>query len=120
MAHDWRNPERVQPWKPRQRFQVTALGRVAAQTYQNAVHTAQQSDSPRTALDQAKQDWADGHKLRTPDGIVLDELVAGHTCLADMHETLDACGLTLRDARGAIDRLRAAQLIEPLEPAERT
>jgi hypothetical protein len=119
MSHDWRNPERVVPWKPRQRFQVTDLGRAAAEAYQNAIRNAQQSASPRTQLDQAKQEWADGHKLRTPDGIVLEDLVAGHTCLADMQETLNACGLTLRDARGALDRMRAAQLIEPLEPAER-
>jgi hypothetical protein len=119
MAHDWRNPERVQPWKPRQRFQVTALGRAAAERYQSAIHAAQQGPSPRSALDQAKQEWADELKLRTPDGIVLEDMVSGHTCLADMQETLDACGLTLRDARGALDRLRAAQLVEPLEPAER-
>ena len=53
------------------------------------------------------------------DGIVLDELVAGRTSLAEMKETLDSCGLTLRDARGAIDRMRAAQLIEPVETGER-
>jgi hypothetical protein len=118
MAFDWRNPERVVPWKPRQRFRLSALGHAAAESYQNAVQTAQQSSSQRTALDQAKQQWADGLKLRPPDGIVLDELVAGRTSLGEMKETLEACGLTLRDARGAIDRLRAAQLVEPLETSD--
>ena len=66
-------------------------------------------------LDEPLQAWADGLKLRPMDGIVLDELVAGRTSLAEMKETLEACGLTLREARGAIDRLRAAQLVEPLE-----
>ena len=119
MAHDWRNPERVVPWKPRQRFLVTALGHAAAERYQSAIRAAQQDASPRTALDQAKQEWAEGLKLRPPDGIVLEDLVSGHTTLSEMQETLDACGLTLRDARGALDRLKAAQLVEPLESAER-
>ena len=118
MAFDWRNPERVVPWKPRQRFQLSALGHAAAASYQSTVSAAQQSASQRTELDRAKQAWADGIKLRPMDGIVLDEMVAGRTSLAEMKETLDACGLTLRDARGAVDRLRAAQLIEPLESGE--
>ncbi|MBI1797077.1 MAG: hypothetical protein HYR74_08505 [Candidatus Eisenbacteria bacterium] len=107
------------PWKPRQRFTVTALGRAAAERYQSAIRAAQQGASPRAALDQAKQEWADGLKLRSADGIVLEDLVAGHGSLAEMQETLDACGLTLRDARGTLDRLKAAQLIEPLEAADR-
>jgi len=118
MAHDWRNPERVVPWKPRQRFRVGPLGHTAAQGYQSAVLAAQQSASPRTELELAKQRWADGLGLRPADGIVLDELVAGRECLADMKGTLEACALTLRDARGALDRLRAAQLIEPVEGGE--
>ncbi|MGH7730159.1 MAG: hypothetical protein ACRENJ_02815 [Candidatus Eiseniibacteriota bacterium] len=119
MAFDWRNPERVVPWKPRQRFHLAPLGQAAAESYQNAIRAAQQSESPRAALDRAKQEWADGLKLRPMDGIVLDELVAGRTCLAEMKETLDSCGLTLREARGAIDRMRAAQLVEPVETPER-
>jgi hypothetical protein len=115
MAFDWRNPERVVPWKPRQRFQISTLGQAAVERYHSTIHAAQQSASQRTELDRAKQEWADDLKLRPMDGIVLDELVAGRTCLAEMRETLDACGLTLREARGAIDRLRAAQLIEPVE-----
>jgi len=120
MAFDWRNPERVVPWKPRQRFRISSLGQAAAQSYQSAVQAAQQSASQRTELDRAKQGWADGLKLRPMDGIVLDELVAGRTSLAEMKETLDACGLSLREARGAIDRLRAAQLIDPVEPDQRS
>lgn len=119
MAFDWRNPERVVPWKPRQRFLVTSLGRAAVESYQNAVSAAQHSESPRTELDRVKQEWADGLKLRPPDGIVLEELTAGRSCLAEMKETLEACGLTLREARGALDRLRAARLAEPVEPSER-
>jgi hypothetical protein len=120
MAFDWRNPERVVPWKPRQRFLLASLGRAAAESYESAVRTAQQSASPRTELDRAKQSWAEGLKLRPMDGIVLEELVAGRVCLADMKDTLEACGLTLREARGAIDRLRAAQLIEPVDSGERS
>lgn len=120
MAFDWRNPERVVPWKPRQRFHLAPAGHAAAESYQNAIRAAQASASPRTDLDRAKQEWADGLKLRPMDGIVLDELVAGRTCLAEMKETLESCGLTLREARGAIDRMRAAQLIEPVEIPERT
>ena len=119
MAFDWRNPERVVPWKPRQQFQLTSLGHAAAQSYESMVHTAQQSASQRTELDRAKQEWADGLKLRPMDGIVLDELVAGRVTLADMKDTLEACGITLREARGAIDRMRAAQLIEVVEASER-
>src|SRR5205809_3496596 len=43
VSHDWRNPERVAPWKPRQRFQVTSEGREAAQRYGQAVQVAQAS-----------------------------------------------------------------------------
>lgn len=119
MAFDWRNPERVVPWKPRQRFLLASLGRAAAESYENAVRAAQQSASQRAELDRAKQAWADGLKLRPMDGIVLEELAAGHACLAEMKETLDSCGLTLREARGALDRLKAAQLIEPVETGDR-
>jgi hypothetical protein len=118
MAFDWRNPERVVPWKPRQRFRLTAQGQPAAENYHLAITAAQQSASPRAELERAKQEWADALKLRPMDLIVLDELVAGHFCIADMQETLDAVGLTLRETRGAIDRLRAAQLIEPVEAGE--
>jgi hypothetical protein len=119
MSFDWRNPERVVPWKPRQRFVLAPLGQAAAESYQNAIRAAQQAESPRTALDRAKQEWADGLHLRPMDGIVLDEMVAGHTCLAEMKETLESCGLTLREARGALDRMRAAKLVEPVETGER-
>ena len=119
MAFDWRNPERVAPWKPRQRFHLAEPGQAAAESYQLAVRAAQQSAAQRTDLELAKQEWADALKLRPMDGIVLDELVAGRTCLADMKETLDACALTLRAARGAIDRLVAARLIEMVEPVDR-
>ena len=102
MAFDWRNPERVVPWKPRQRFQLSALGAAAAGSYQSTVLAAQRSASQRTELDRAKQEWADGLKRRPMDGIVLDELVAGRTCLAEMKQTLEACGLTLREARGGV------------------
>ena len=118
MAFDWRNPERVVPWKPRQRFHLTSLGLAAAESYQNSVRTAQQAASQRAELDRAKQAWADGLKLRPMDGIVLDELVAGRTCIAEMKDTLDSCGITLREARGAIDRLRAAQLVDPIATSE--
>jgi hypothetical protein len=120
MAFDWRNPERVVPWKPRQHFHLTSLGHAAANSYESMVRAAQQSASQRTELDRVKQEWADGLKLRPMDGIVLDELVSGRTCLADMKDTLEACGITLREARGAIDRMRAAQLVEPVEAGERT
>jgi hypothetical protein len=119
MAFDWRNPERVVPWKPRQRFLLASLGRAAAESYEHVVRAAQRSTSPRTELDRAKQAWADGLRLRPMDGIVLEELAAGRDCLADMKDTLEACGLTLREARGALDRLRAAQHIEPVETGER-
>ena len=119
MASDWRNPERVQPWKPRQRFHLAPPGHAAAESYQNAVRAAQQSAEQRTELESAKLAWAEALKLRPMDGIVLDEMVAGRNCLAEMKETLDACGITLRDARGAIDRLQAAHLIDPVEGGER-
>lgn len=119
MAHDWRNPERVQPWKPRQRFDVTPLGREALERYRAAVHGAQQGPGPRQALDQAKREWAEALGLRPPDGIVLEDFGNGHDCLADLKPTLEACDLTLRDARGSLDRLLAARLIAALEPAPR-
>ena len=115
MSHDWRNPERVVPWKPRQQFRVTPDGRGAIERYRQVVQTAQQANEPRPALDRAKSEWAEGLKLRASDGILLEDLATGHTSLAEMQETLDACSLTLRDARGTIDRLVAARLIEPLE-----
>ena len=33
MAFDWRNPERVVPWKPRQRFHLAPLGHAAAEIF---------------------------------------------------------------------------------------
>ena len=80
---------------------------------------AQRGDSPRSALVTAKQAWADEYRLRPQDGIVLDDMVSGNTSLAELGPTLEACGLTLRDARGTLDRMRAANLVEPLEEAPR-
>jgi hypothetical protein len=115
-AYDWRNPERVVPWKPRHRFAVTASGRDAIEGYHRTVTEAQQSADPRAELDAAKKTWADQFKLRPSDGIILDELTEGRVTLADMSDALAACDLSLRDARGAVDRLLAAGLIESLEP----
>lgn len=115
MAHDWRNPERVQPWKPRQRFQVTSLGHEAASSYRAAVTDAQSSTDARAAMERAKQAWAEGYRVKPTDGILLEDMAEGRTSLAELQATLDACGLTLRDARGTLDRLCAAGLTQPLE-----
>jgi hypothetical protein len=115
MAHDWRNPERVVPWKPRQRFQVTSLGHDAASSYNAAMRGAQNVPDARGALERAKQEWAERYRVKPVDGILLEDMAGGRTCLAELQETLEACGLTLRDARGTLDRLRAADLIQPLE-----
>lgn len=116
LTHDWRNPERVVPWKPRHRFQVTDAGREAFGRYQDAVKVAQAGANQRATLDQAKLDWAESLKLRVSDGIILEDLFAGRACLAEMQDTLAACDLTLREARGALDRMLAAGLIESLDP----
>lgn len=118
LSYDWRNPERVVPWKPRHRFGVTESGQDAIQRYRDVVKEAQGSVDPRAELDRAKQTWADSFKLRPADGIILDEFAAGRECLADMQDTLSACDLTLRDARGALDRLLAAGLILNAEAAQ--
>jgi hypothetical protein len=118
LAYDWRNPERVVPWKPRHRFDVTESGRVAIRHYRDVVKEAQSSVDPRAELDRAKQVWADSFKLRPTDGIILDEFSQGRACLADMQDTLSACDLTLRDARGALDRLLAAGLVLSAETAQ--
>jgi hypothetical protein len=115
-TYDWRNPERVVPWKPRHRFAVTDAGREAIAGYHQAVAEAQNSPDPRVQLEAAKKTWADQFKLRPSDGIILDELSKGGITLADMSDALASCDLTLRDARGAIDRLLAAALIQSLEP----
>ncbi|NOT34420.1 MAG: hypothetical protein HOP12_09650 [Candidatus Eisenbacteria bacterium] len=116
LSYDWRHPERVVPWKPRHRFRVTEAGRSAFDDYSRVLKLAQDASNPREALDGAKTAWAEPFKLRTSDGIVLEDLVSGRTCLADIAETLAACDLTLREARGAIDRLLAASLIESVDP----
>jgi len=119
MSIDWRNPERVAPWKPRQRFQVTPPGHAATETYRASMQAAQQARDPRAELDRAKADWAMALNLRPADGILLEDLAAGRSCLAELKETLEACNLTLREARGILDRLVAARLIEPVTPPAR-
>jgi hypothetical protein len=114
MAYDWRNPERVVPWKPRQRFEVTPLGHEALARYREAVRAAQQGPNPRVEIERAQQDWATSLVLRPMDGILLEELADGRTCLADLKETLETLTWTLREARGAMDRMKAAGLIEPV------
>ena len=117
-SYDWRNPERVVPWKPRHRFDVTESGQDAIRRYRDVVKEAQSSVDPRAELDRAKLGWAESFKLRPSDGIILDEFAQGRACLADMQDTLSACDLTLRDARGALDRLIAAGLILSAETAQ--
>lgn len=115
MSHDWRNPERVAPWKPRHRFRTTEAGVQAAGRYREMMAAAQQAADARTALDQAKQEWASSLKVRSGDGILLEEMAGGAASLADLQPTLEACDLSLREARGVLDRLIAAGLIESLE-----
>ena len=118
-SFDWKNPERVMPWKPRHRFAVTPLGHEAMERYRAAVTTAQAGQMQRTELELAKERWATDLRLRAIDGIVLDELASGHNCLADLKPALESCDLNLRAARGAIDRLLAAGLVESLDPSPR-
>lgn len=120
MERDWRNPERVAPWKPRQKFRVSPAGLEAARRYREAMDGAQKAGDPRAALERAKQDWAAEHTLRAPDGILLEEFANGRETLAELQETMDALGLSLREARGTLDRLVAARFLEPLEPAAPT
>ncbi|TMQ64298.1 MAG: hypothetical protein E6K78_09500 [Candidatus Eisenbacteria bacterium] len=117
MTFDWRNPERVAPWKPKQRFLVTEPGRAAAETYRAAVRRAQGAQDPRLELERAKGAWATSLGLKPVDGILLEDLAAGRTCLAELRQTIEACDLSLREARAILDRLVAARLIEPLERA---
>ena len=107
------------PWKPRHRFVVTMAGHEAIQRYRSAVSTAQNGPDARAQLDLAKQVWADELKLRENDMIVLDELAVGAASLTDMKAALDSVGIPLRDARGSLDRLIAAGLIESLDPHPR-
>jgi hypothetical protein len=76
---------------------------------------AQQAHDARTALEQAKQEWATSLKIRSGDGILLEEMAGGAASLAELQPTLEACDLSLREARGVLDRLIAAGLIESLE-----
>lgn len=117
MSHDWRNPERVAPWKPRQRFQVTDQGREAVEHYREAMRAAQAAEDARRELDVAKERWAGGLGLRPMDGILLEDLAGGQLSLAELQPTLEACNLTLREARGTLDRLVAARLITPRDGA---
>jgi hypothetical protein len=78
---------------------------------------AQQAADARTALDQAKQEWSSGLGVRPGDGILLEDMAGGAASLAELQPTLEACDLSLREARGVLDRLIAAGLIEPLESA---
>lgn len=119
LTYDWRNPERVVPWKPRHRFVVTSTGHEAQERYRVAVLGAQGGPDARAHLDSAKRLWVEEFKLRENDVIVLEELAGGASSLADMKPALEACGVPLRDARGALDRLLAAGLIESLDPHPR-
>jgi hypothetical protein len=120
VSHDWRNPERVQPWKPRHRFRVTDAGSQAAVRYREMMSAAQQAPDARTALEQAKQEWATGLGVRSGDGILLEDMAGGAASLAELQPTLEACDLSLREARGVLDRLIAGGLIEALESAGAT
>ena len=119
LNYDWRNPERVVPWKPRHRFVVTMAGHEAHQRYRSVVSTAQGGPDQRVELERVKQVWAEELKLRENDLIILEELAVGAACLADMKPALESLGLALRDARGAIDRLISAGLVESLDPHPR-
>src|SRR6185369_12505835 len=107
VSHDWRNPERVVPWKPRHRFRTTDAGRRAASRYREMMSAAQQADDARSALERAKQEWATSLGVRPGDGILLEEMAGGAASLAELQPTLEACDLSLRDARGVLDRLVA-------------
>ncbi len=117
MSFDWRNPERVAPWKPKQRFRVTPSGQAAVESYRAAMRTAQEAGDPRAELESAKGTWAVGLGLRPVDGILLEDLAGGRSSLAELRDTLDSIDLSLREARGILDRLVKARLIEPLEPS---
>jgi hypothetical protein len=96
---------------------MTEAGSRAAVRYREMMSAAQQTTDARTALDQAKREWSGDLGVRPGDGILLEDMAGGAVSLAELQPTLEACDLSLREARGVIDRLVAAGLIEPLESA---
>jgi hypothetical protein len=96
---------------------VTDEGREAVERYRLAMQAAQAAADARAELDAAKARWAGGLGLRPIDGILLEDLAAGRLSLAELQPTLEACNLSLREARGTIDRLVAARLIQPHDAA---
>ena len=94
---------------------MSPAGIQAEAEYREAVQRARAQG--RGALEAAQQTWSAPRSLQAIDGVVLGELRGSRKSIADLAHALDDCGTTIAEVKSAIDRLAAAELIEPVVAA---
>ncbi|HZZ85868.1 MAG TPA: hypothetical protein VFE30_15140 [Anaeromyxobacteraceae bacterium] len=67
----------------------------------------------RDLLEAAQRGWAIPLAVLPADGVVLAELRGGRRSVQEIARSLEDCGVTLAEVRGAIDRLTDVGLAEP-------
>lgn len=106
------NPPAAKRWPRGQKFALSPVGAVAEGDYRAAVQAARASG--RNALDTALAAWAAPRGVAPVDGVVLCELSGKRLGLGDLCASLESTGIVAEEVRGAIARLVAAGIVEPL------
>ncbi len=99
-------------WARGQKFVLSLAGASAEEAYRAAVLAARASG--RAALDSALAAWAAPHGVAAADGVILAELSGKRLGLADLCDRLESAGIAAEDVRGAIGRLVAAGIVDPV------
>jgi len=81
--------------------------------YQESLRGAQEKGG-RTAFDEATAAWAAPLGIKANDGAYLSELKAAPRTIVELMEQLQDGGATKAETKGALDRLIAAKLVEPV------
>jgi len=100
-------------WPRAQKFVLSRTGLEVEASYRAHVQGSRAVEG-RASYDAARAAWAGEHRLDPDDGLYLGEIRSGPASLADMVESLDACGKNHRDALSALDRLVQRGLVEAL------
>lgn len=104
-----RTPRRA---RPRGRFQLTARGAAALESYRQGVLIAQSGPGGRLALEEFQTTWAQVCGIASRDALLLDEMATQPKNVTELSRGLDNCGMPKAAIESGIDRLAAVGLID--------
>jgi hypothetical protein len=98
-----------------QKFQLSAKGTEAAQTYAAMIEAAK-AGSGRAQFDAARAAWGASLGLSAEDGLFLVEFGEGARTIPEATRSLESCGTTAKEVKAAVEHLLKHGMLEP-QPA---